>query len=316
MPFSISDGRVRVATRGSPLALWQAEHVVGLITAATGLTAEVVVVRARGDQDVSSPIRELGGQGLFTREVSLAVLDGRADVAVHSAKDLPSSVQLLTPGLVLAAVPERGDSRDALVGARLESLSPGAVVATGSIRRRAQIAWLRPDLGFAELRGNIGTRLGRRPAGGALVVAAAALQRLGLESEIAQTFSPSEVLPQVGQGALAVECREDDAELRSLLSSGVDHAASRLAVTAERAFLARLGGGCDLPVGALAVAVPATGELRLEGLIASPDGHAVIRCARNGYDPASLGVDVACELLDKRGGSALLPGSGAAASDK
>jgi hydroxymethylbilane synthase len=287
--------------------LWQAEHVGSLVSAATGIATEVVVVQTQPDRDIARPIRELGGQGLFTSEVSRAVLDGRADIAVHSAKDLPSSASMLVPGLVIAAVPERGDPRDALVGGRLEELGPGATVATGSVRRRAQIAWLRPDLGFTELRGNIGTRLRRCPPGGAVVVAAAALQRLGLEDEISQIFEPLELLPQVGQGALAVECRAGDSELAELLGRTVDHWPSRVAVEAERAFLASLGGGCDLPVGALATASGGGEEeaLRLEGLIASADGHVVTRCARSGTDPVTLGAEVAAELLDERGASAL-----------
>jgi hydroxymethylbilane synthase len=303
-------GRIRVATRGSPLALWQAEHVGSLVREVTGGAVEIVTVQTRPDRDTTRPIRELGGQGLFTSEVSRAVLEGRADIAVHSAKDLPSSPSLLVSGLVIACVPERGDPRDALVGRTLGELGPGATVATGSARRRSQIAWLRPDLGFTELRGNIGTRLRRCPPGGAVVVAAAALQRLGLEEEISQIFEPLELLPQVGQGALAVECRASDSELLDLLAEGVDHLPSRRAVEAERAFLAALGGGCDLPVGALATAGDEPGTLRLEGLIASADGHVVTRCVRVGSDPAALGSEVASELLDERGASALLRGAG------
>jgi hydroxymethylbilane synthase len=315
VPFSTSEGRVRVATRGSPLALWQAQHVAGLIGAGTGLATELVVVRTRPDNDTSLPIRALGGQGLFTLEVSRAVLEDVADVAVHSAKDLPSSPSLRTEGLVIAAVPERGDPRDALAGSTLDQLGPGAIVATGSVRRRAQIAWLRPDLGFSELRGNIGTRLARRPSGGAVVVAAAALQRLGLDGEIAQIFEPWELLPQVGQGALAVECRAGDDDLQAMLASFVDHLPSHRAVLAERAFLAALGGGCDLPVGALAIADrdrggAASAGLRLEALIATPDGHVVTRCACSGTDPEQLGTAVAAELVNERGASALLRGSG------
>jgi len=236
-----------VATRGSALARWQAEHVVGLLRAADpSVDAELVVVETTGDRRLDVPLHQLGGQGVFVKEVQVAVLDGRADVAVHSAKDLPATP---TDGLVLAAVPERGDPRDALVGAALDALAPGAVVATGSVRRQAQLARLRPDLGFVDLRGNIHTRLGKVPPGGAVVVAMAALRRLGLEAEAAEALPVDVMVPQVGQGALAVECRADDAATSERLRA-VEHAASRLAVDVERAFLAELGEGCDLPVGA------------------------------------------------------------------
>ena len=183
------------------------------------------------------PVWELGGQGVFVKEVQAAVLDGRADMAVHSAKDLPSS----TPeGLVLAAVTARADPRDALVGSRLDDLAPGARVATGSVRRRAQLAWIRPDLTFTGLRGNIATRLDRVPEGGALVVASAALERLGLAGRAAEILPVAVMLPQVGQGAIGVECRAGDDDARAALEA-VDDPDTRTEVTAERAYLARLG---------------------------------------------------------------------------
>ena len=171
------------------------------------------------------------------------MLDGRADFAVHSAKDLPSAT---VPGLVLAAVPERGDPRDALVGRTLADLPNGATVATGSQRRRVQLAQIRPDLVFAELRGNMATRLSKVPDGGAIVVAAVALQRLQLAEHLAEILSPDEMVPQVGQGALGVECRADDEVVRGMLAA-IEHAPSRRRVDAERAFLVELGGDCDLP---------------------------------------------------------------------
>jgi hydroxymethylbilane synthase len=207
------------------------------------------------------------------------------------------------PGLVIAAVPERGDARDALVGRSLDELGPGATVATGSVRRRAQLAHLRPDLEFVELRGNIQTRLSKVPTDGALVMAVAALDRLGLGAQIAQALDPSVMLPQVAQGALAVECRDDDGLTRGLLSR-IEHRPSRLAVDGERAFLAALGGGCDLPVGAHVVAVD--DGWRCEGLVADVAGTTVLRHAEVGSDPVSLGAGVARVLLDERGGSALL----------
>lgn len=250
---------MRIATRGSALARWQAEHVAGLLAGvAPGLDVELVIVQTEGDRRRDQPIHTIGGQGVFVKEVEQAVLDGRADLAVHSAKDLPSTT---APGLALAAIPERHDARDALVGRPLAALAPGATVATGSVRRRAQLARLRPDLVFADLRGNIGTRLERVPPDGAAVVAVAALDRLGLSEQIAEVLDPDAVVPQVGQGALAVECHVDDAATIELVAR-IEHAPTRVAVDAERAFLARLGGGCDLPVGAYATVDDDTLALR------------------------------------------------------
>ena len=181
-----------------------------------GLAVELVLITTSGDQRRDVPVWELGGQGVFVKEVQAAVLDGRADLAVHSAKDLPSWT---AEGLVLEAVLERADARDALVGSRLADLQPGALVATGSVRRRAQLAWVRPDLTFAGLRGNIGTRLDRVPDGGAVVVAAAALARLGLLGRAAEILPPAIMLPQVGQGAIAVECRAGDGDTRAALAA-------------------------------------------------------------------------------------------------
>src|SRR5580704_1977506 len=185
---------LRVATRGSDLARWQATFVADrLRTAHPDLTVELVVVSTTGDRRQDLPVWEIGGQGVFVKEVQAAVLEGRADVAVHSAKDLPSTS---APGLLLAAFPGRADPRDALVGAPLAALGPGALVATGSVRRRAQLAWVRPDLTFTGLRGNVATRLDRVPAGGAAVVAAAALERLGLADRAAEILAVEVMLPQ------------------------------------------------------------------------------------------------------------------------
>jgi hydroxymethylbilane synthase len=285
-------GPLRVATRGSDLARWQAERVVQRL----GVPAELVIVSTRGDRDGTSPIHTIGGTGAFVKEVQDAVLRGDADVAVHSAKDLPAE----TPaGLVIAAVPERADARDALVGCTLEGLPTGALVGTGSVRRRAQLAALRPDLTFGELRGNIPTRLAKAEHFDAVVMAAAALDRLGLHPEPMERLEPSVLLPQVAQGALAVECREDDTATRELLV-GVDDGTSHWEVRAERAFLAELGGGCTLPCGALA-----RGEA-IEALLASPDGRMVVRACGQGGDPEVLGREVAHRLLDEQGGRALL----------
>lgn len=292
---------MRVATRGSELARRQAQRVVHLLTGPDGSgEAELVVVSTTGDQRSDVPIHAMGGTGVFVKEVQQAVLDGRADLAVHSAKDLPSDTP---PGLVLAAMPERADARDALVGSTLDDLPTGALIGTGSVRRRAQLAAIRPDLGFAELRGNIGTRLEKAASFDAIVVAAAALDRLDQAGRIAERLDPSVLLPQVGQGALAVECRADDAATIERLRA-VDDADVHAAVDAERAFLTELGGGCNLPCGALAQA--GAGRIDIEVLLASLDGRLAIRAVASGDDPGTVGRDAARRLLDECGGQALL----------
>ena len=243
-------GTLRLATRGSAQATAQATAVAeALQRAHDGLTVELVFVETLGDQRLDVPLHTIGGQGVFVKEVQRAVLAGQADLAVHSAKDLPSVVG---EGLQLAAFCERRDPRDALVGAALADLPHGATVATGSVRRRAQLVAHRPDLQFVELRGNIHTRLGKLPDGGALVMAVAAMEILGLTDRIAEHLSVEQFVPAPGQGCVAVECRADDAATASLLAA-VDHAPSRIAVEAERAFLAELGTGCSLPVAAHSV---------------------------------------------------------------
>lgn len=259
--------RLRIATRGSDLALWQAERVAALLRVATpGLEVELITVSTSGDRRLDVPIAELGGKGVFAKEVQAAVLDGRADLAVHSAKDLPA---VTIDGLALAAVPERGDARDALAGAKLADLAPGATVGTGSARRRVQLAALRPDLTYVGLRGNMARRLSRLDDLDAVVVAAVALERLGLADRIAEIFDVETVVPQVGQGALAVECRADDEPTMRLVEK-IEDAPSRRRVDAERAFLARLGGDCTLPAGAHAVS-DRDGAIRLLGILASED---------------------------------------------
>ncbi|HEY5873817.1 MAG TPA: hydroxymethylbilane synthase, partial [Ilumatobacteraceae bacterium] len=209
-------------------------------------SVELVFVDTTGDQRQDVALHQIGGQGVFVKEVQVAVLEGRADVAVHSAKDLPSTP---TDGLVIGAFGSRRDPRDALVGRSLADLVDGATVATGSVRRRAQLAGMRPDLRFVELRGNIQTRLAKVPDGGSIVMAAAALEVLGLTDRIAEAFAPEVFVPQVGQGAVAVECRADDERVLAVLRA-VDHEPTRRDVELERAFLAEIGSGCSLPVGA------------------------------------------------------------------
>jgi hydroxymethylbilane synthase len=300
-------GSLCLATRGSPLALLQTELVAAALrTAHEDLTVEVLVVRTRGDDDASAPLDQIGGQGVFVTEVEAAVADGRAGAAVHSAKDMTS---VMAPALVLTAVLPRADPRDGLVGTALADLPAGALIATGSARRRAQLASLRPDLVFTEVRGNMARRVAVGESGevSAVVVAVAAMERLGWTDRLADVLHPVDVLPQAGQGAIAVQCRADDTEARRLVGV-IDHDPSHRALRAERAVLATLGGSCTVPVGAFAEVVardaPADGaepRLCVHGLLASADGHTVIRQAREGHDPEGVGAAVAHALLDGGG---------------
>jgi hydroxymethylbilane synthase len=236
---------LRLATRGSPQATTQAEGVAEALRAA-GAGVELVLVDTTGDRRQDVPLHTIGGQGVFVKEVQRAVLDGRADLAAHSAKDLPSTPH---EGLVIGAFCSRRSPADALVGRSLAALGSGATVATGSVRRRAQLRRARPDLQFVELRGNIHTRLSKVPEDGSIVMAVAALEVLGLTHQIADVLDPAEFVPAVGQGCVAVECRIDDREVLAALAA-IDDPATRRDVSVERAFLAELGSGCSLPVGA------------------------------------------------------------------
>lgn len=295
---------LRIATRGSELARWQADRVGQLLRDATGSEVELVVVSTTGDQRLDVPIADLSGTGVFVKEVQAAVQDGRADLAVHSAKDLPSSFD--APGLVLASVPSRDDARDALVGAPLDSLPSGATIATGSARRQAQLGHLRPDLRFVGLRGNIATRVAAvdRPEVDAVPVALVALSRLGLDDRVAEILDFERCVPQVGQGALAVECRVDDHTTIEALAVVQDDVARR-AVDAERSFLATLGGGCDLPVGAHAT-VDTAGRISVLGMLGAHDGSTVLVDRVEGDEP-KVGAELARALLGA-GGDALLAG--------
>lgn len=244
--------KLRIATRGSAQATTQSKAVATALEAA-GHAVELVIVDTEGDRTQASnvPLHSIGGQGVFTKEIQAAVLDGRADLAVHSAKDLPTQPH---PGLTIGAFTERRTPADALIGARLSDLAFGATIATGSVRRRAQLGRARPDLTFTELRGNIGTRLEKIPDGGAIVMAVAALEVLGIVHRVTsahpwEVLDPVEFVPAVGQGCVAVEHRQDDRAAAEALAS-IDHPGTRAAVTVERAFLGELGSGCSLPVGA------------------------------------------------------------------
>ena len=281
-----------IASRGSQLALWQARWVAAQLTAA-GRECRIEIIKTTGDRITDIPLGQIGSKGLFTKEIEEALLDGRADVAVHSLKDLPAD---LPAGLVLAAIPEREDPHDAVAGKRLADLPAGARVGTSSLRRTAQLQKLRPDLVLAPIRGNVDTRLRKLDEGqyDAVVLAAAGLNRLGLAGRIAEILPAEVMCPAVGQGALAVETRAGFEECRTL-----DHAPTRAAVTAERAVLAALGGGCQVPAGALAGVED--GGLRILAVVASPDGAELIRAHSEGpaADAESIGRMVGEELLQR-----------------
>jgi len=310
----MSDGprTLRIGTRGSALAMVQTRLVEGLLRD-RGHAVEVATITTQGDVRTDVPLSVLGGRGVFVAELEQALRDGRVDVAVHSAKDLPSTT---APDLVLAAFLPREDPRDVVVtrdGAPLDALPHGAVIGTSSPRRACQLRALRPDLVLRDIRGNVDTRLRKLDAGDydAIVLAAAGLRRLGLAGRITESLGPDRMLSAVGQGAIAVEVRGDDVDARAAVAA-LDDEPTRVAVTAERAFLARLGAGCSAPTGALATI--AGGVLRLEGMIGSDDGTTV-RAARDGrpQDAASLGVAVAESLL-AAGGDALLVAAGTRAA--
>ncbi|MBI4461606.1 MAG: hydroxymethylbilane synthase [Acidobacteria bacterium] len=288
---------LRIGTRGSALALWQANHVRQMLER-TGASIEMEVIRTSGDKITDVPLAQVGGKGLFTKEIEEALLAGRIDLAVHSLKDLPTQ---LPPGLLLAAVTRREDPRDALVARnarRFADLPRGARVGTSSLRRQVQLKHLRPDLVIEPLRGNLDTRLRKLDTGqyDAIVVAAAGLKRLGWEQRATQFFEPDEIVPAIGQGALGIETRADDLPLHSLLRA-VHDPETATATAAERAFLKHLGGGCQVPLGAHARV--ATNELHLVGLVASQDGGAVVRGSLKGAatEAEVLGTRLAGKLL-------------------
>jgi len=289
---------IKIATRGSELALWQAEWVASLVPAPT----EIVVVETQGDRDQQRSLTEIGGQGVFVKEIQHRVLDGGASLAVHSAKDLPSAP---VEGLVIGAWLPRANPLDAIVGSTLNSLVPGARVGTSSLRRAAQLLALRPDVVITTLRGNIRTRLSKGQDLDAIFVAAAALDRLGLQPDVMETLSPEVMLPQVGQGAIALECRADDVATIAILDD-LNDARTEQAVKAERSFLRAFGTGCSLPIGAFCE--HRDGMLELRAMVAAPDGTRVLRGSLSGEDPGSLGASLA-ETMIQRGALDLLTAS-------
>lgn len=290
---------LKIATRESPLAMWQAEHVKARLEAAhPQLTVELLPMTTRGDQLLSSPLAAVGGKGLFVKELEQAMLEARADIAVHSMKDVPAQQP---EGLTLAVFLSGEDPRDAFVSNRFQSLAElpaDAIVGTSSLRRQAQLRAARPDLVIRDLRGNVGSRLRKLDEDqyDAILLAHAGLARLGQAARIRESFDPQWFLPAIGQGIVGIECRRDDAETLALLAPLADPlSAARLA--AERAMNAKLGGACQVPVAGHAVIDG--GHLRLEGLVGAPDGSQLIRDAVEGsiHDAAAIGSELADRLL-------------------
>ena len=284
-----------IGSRGSQLALWQANHIQARL-AARGVETRIEIIHTKGDKITDTPLHLVGGKGLFTKEIEEALLDKRIDLAVHSLKDLPTE---LPKGLVLAAIPEREDQRDAIVGGKLRALKFGAKVGTSSLRRIAQLRRIRPDLDIQSIRGNVDTRLRKVESGeyDAIVLAAAGLIRLGWDNLISETFRPDIMCPAVAQGALAIETLESGAGFDAC--SPLDDPWTRLPVTAERTLLSELGGGCQVPIGAFATLENT--EMFLTGAVFSPDGSVMIRYTATGEctKPAELGRNIARVLIER-----------------
>ena len=295
------------ATRPSALARWQTQWVISALQEAyPGLICEEKVITTQGDKVLDRPLPEIGGKGLFTQELENELLSGAVHCAVHSLKDLPVENPA---GLTVGCVPPRAEVRDALIskdGYTLETLPPGSVIGTSSLRRAAQILSARPDVTTASLRGNVDTRLRKALEGqyDAIILAGAGLTRLGLDSHVTQWLPLNVMLPAPGQGALAIQCRADDRETLSLLSA-LEDAPTRLAVIAERQFLLGLGGGCAVPVAAYADLSHETLDISLTGLVASTDGKQIIKVSGSDNEPIDLGKQLAREAL-KQGAAEIL----------
>ncbi len=298
---------LKIATRQSPLALWQAEHIrERLETLHAGLKVELVTFVTQGDKILDTPLAKIGGKGLFVKELEAALLDGRADLAVHSMKDVPMQ---LPEGLELAVICEREDPFDAFVSnqyAHFDDLPQGAKLGTSSLRRKSQILKQRPDLDVIDLRGNVGTRLSKLDAGqyDAIILASAGLKRLNLHDRIRHTLTAEVSLPAVGQGALGLECRSQDQQVLDLIMP-LMHQDSNACVRAERAFNAYLEGGCQVPIAGFATLE--NDQLQLEGRVGSVDGQVLLKALVSGHpnDAEQLGVELAKKLLDQGAGELL-----------
>ncbi|MGP9642518.1 hydroxymethylbilane synthase [Halomonas sp. AOP30-A1-24] len=301
--------KLRIATRKSQLAMWQAEHVRDRLMAAhEGLEVELVALSTKGDKILDTPLSKIGGKGLFVKELEDAMLDGRADIAVHSMKDVP---MLFPEGLGLSVILEGSDPTDAFVSNHYKSideLPEGAKIGTASLRRGLQLREARPDLQILSLRGNVQTRLAKLDDGefDAIILATSGLKRLGLEERIAQALPPEVCLPACGQGALGIECRLHDPELIGLLAP-LDDPDTATRVRAERAMNTRLEGGCQVPIAGFAVLDKTNETLWLRGLVGNPEGTEVLRAEGRGsmYEPEALGIRIAEELLDQGAGDIL-----------
>jgi hydroxymethylbilane synthase len=297
--------KLTFATRPSALARWQTNYIAEQLQESwEDLRCEEVIIKTKGDRILDVPLPEVGGKGLFTHELEAALREDRVDAAVHSLKDLPTED---SPGLSIGLIPERADARDVLInpeGLELDDLPQGAVVGTSSNRRAAQLLAYRPDLSVKSIRGNVDTRLRKVNTDeyDAIILAAAGVKRLGLQEQISQYLPYEILLPAPGQGALAVQCRAGDGDTLKLLRA-LEHTPTRLAVTAERAFLEALGGGCSLPVGALATVREA--GIELQGVIASPDGTRIQRLRATHSDPIELGYELARRAIAEGAGALL-----------
>ena len=297
-----------IASRGSPLALWQANYVKSRLESLDpSLKASIKTVATKGDKILDVPLAKVGGKGLFVKEIEEALLDGRADIAVHSMKDVPME---LPEGLIIGCMPEREDASDCFVSTRFASfdtLPIGAKVGTSSLRRKAQLLHKRPDLNIVDLRGNVDTRLNKLREGrcDAVILATAGLYRLDLSERFTLPFDPDVILPAAGQGAIGIECSEDNYDLFVLLSQLEDRP-TRVCVDAERAFLARLNGGCQVPIAARAVMLDDE-TVSLDGLVADPDGREILRdqILGDASDSAKLGENLANRLLAAGAGKIL-----------
>jgi len=295
--------KLRIGSRGSQLALWQANHISALLRE-QGHTVELEIIKTTGDKITDVALAKVGTKGMFTKEIEEALAEGRVDLAVHSLKDLPTEVP---PGFELAAITKRENPRDVFLSRKYDSLAAlpqGARVGTSSLRRQAQIKAIRPDLEIYPLRGNVDTRLRKLEAGefDAIILAAAGLYRLGRTESVREVIPADVMCPAAGQGALGIEIRAGDAATGSLLKF-LDDPASRASTTCERALLNKLGGGCQVPIGAFA---EVTGQmLHLDAIVARPDGSQILRESRQGTDPQQLGEAVG-ETLLRRGADAIL----------
>jgi hydroxymethylbilane synthase len=303
----MSTKAVRIATRKSPLALWQAEHVRNRLQELhAGLRVELLTMSTQGDRILDSPLAKIGGKGLFVKELEQGMLDGRADLAVHSMKDVPAD---LPAGLCIGAILEREDPRDAFVSSQypgVDELPDGARVGTSSLRRQCQLRSWRPDLQILELRGNVGTRLGKLDSGDydAIVLACAGLKRLDLPERIRHALTPEEMLPAIAQGVIGIECRTDDACISELIQP-LNHVGTQQRTLVERAMNATLAGGCQAPVAGYSVLNG--GFIEMRGLVGEPDGSKIIRANISGpaEDAAALGKQLANDLLARGAGTIL-----------